>query len=393
MAAVAGRESSESFDYADWAEQEQYSSKRKFTADLDANNSASDSGFHEVPEEVLKQPAKKVKFLHNQKENGFKPIAHFDDSDALDTEEHEVEADPAFSLNAEAYRRYEETLRKSKAEEKTYSIFQLARLNDRKARVSQALQDPDKAAPDEKKAKNLITLQEAGKPPKTEYVDLDTTHVWFLPAKPPDLVDIDEILGPSPPTGTPCFACTHGVGYPMMNGKLVENLEKYVRETLPNTEPIQASIKIAYYYTKNVQAPTNRNLKGEQPLPNWTPRQVFDCFSYHRVEPSFWQYNTLRELRQHRRIIRETGLYNYDSGILSDGRVPTARDIFRSKDAEEAYFKTIDKEIKVFSLDPKKMAGHNEKLSIASSIGTVFAPKVNTFEQQKISDIFSANKK
>jgi hypothetical protein len=92
-------------------------------------------------------------------------------------------------------------------------------------------------------------------------------------------------------------------------------------------------------------------------------------------------------------VLREVGLYSFDSGILSDDRVPSTRDIRISKKYEASLFRTIELEMKLYKMDLKKMVGHNDKLSIASSIGGVIGPKANTFNQQKITDIFSANRR
>lgn len=377
--------SEEDFDYEDWLE-EQDKLKRKQTRDLDV------SSFEEAASEAL-HPAKKVKYLKKHDDNALRPVVY--ETPDFSEDAPDIDPNPAFKMNAEAFRRYEEHAKKAGDAEKSYNFFQLSQLNARKAKIVEATNDPKVvASKEEKQAKNLIALQEAGKPARDEYLDMDSDNIIYLPCKPPDIVEVDEILGPSLPPGTPCFACTHGVGFPLMNGKLVENLEKYIREVLPNNDIILASIQIAYQYATTVQAPTNRGLKkGERPLPDWTPRQVYDCLTMHRLEPSHWIYNTLRELQSHRRTIREVGLYNFDAGILADGRVPAARDVRISKKYQESYFKTIELELKILSKDPKKMIGHNEKMSIASSLGSIIGPKTNTFEQQRISDIFSANKK
>jgi len=370
--------------------EEENNLKRKTTTNLD--NSEESNSFDKIPSEAL-NPAKKVKYLKKHDDAVLRPILHIEEQSA---DEHiNVDPNPAFWINNEAFRRYTEHVQTTHAQEEKYNIFQLSMANSRKAKIVQATEDPKAAkTKDEEKGKKLIALQEAGKPARDEFLDFDDDNLIYLPCKPPDLVDVDEVLGPSLPPGTPCFACTHGVGFPLMNGKLVENLEKYIREVLPNNDIILASIMISYQYTTTVQGPTNRGLKqGERPLPNWEPRQVYDCLTQHRMEPSHWIYNTLRELQAHRRTIREVGLYNFDAGILANGRVPTARDVRISKKYQEMYFKTIEMEMKIMSKDPKKMIGHNEKMSISSSLGSIIGPKTNTFEQQRITDIFSVNKK
>jgi hypothetical protein len=389
-------ESSDSFDYGD---DEDLNSKRKATVlDFDApNTSDEDSGFADLPAASLQSnPAKRVKFLQKQNDNIDRPIPHFDDLASLDVSDDppDYDADPAFLVNAEAFKKYKERLVTAAKNEEQYNLFTLARLNKRKEKIVQATSDPKAAQePGAKKSAKLIVLQEAGKPARDEYLDLDSDNVIFLPCKPPDVTDVDDILGPSMPTGTACFACTHGIGFPMMNGKLVENLERYIREVIPNNDPILAAIQISYYYTTTVMAPTNRNLKGERPLPRWDPRQVYDCFTMHRIEPSFWLYNRLRQLGTHLQVLREVGLYSFDAGIIADGRVPVTRDLRVSKKYENSLLKTIALEAKLYSMDPKKMLGHNDKLSLASTIGGVIGPKGNTFNQQKITDIFSANRR
>jgi hypothetical protein len=391
-------ESSESFDYG---ESDDINSKRKSSVvDFDAPNDSDaedDSGFEKLPDDALKSnPAKRVKFLQKQTESVFRPIPHFDDEEGVVVTEDDppdFDPDPAYQINEDAFKRYKETIKLSNDNEKRYNIYQLSRLNARKAKIVDATADPKLATePGAKKSAKLIALQEAGKPARDEYLDLDSDNVIYLPCKPPEITEVDDMLGPAKPPGTSCFACTRGVGFPMMNGKLVENLERYMREVIPNTNPMLAAVMIAHYYATKVQAPTNRNLSGDTPLPDWEPRQVYDCIATHRVEPSVWQYKRLRELQQHAQLIRECGLYNFDAGILADNRVPCTRDIRISKKYEASYFKTIELEMKLYGKDPKKMIGHNDKLSIASSIGGIIGQKTNTYVPRAITDIFSAKR-
>jgi hypothetical protein len=398
---VQPAESELNFDLEDDGESEDINSKRKrSTVDLDAppTSEDDDSGYEKLPADSLKSnPAKKVKFLKKHNDNTYRPNVHFDDEDVpqmSDEDENVYEPDPAYQINEEALRKYNEIHKTAAANDKQYNFFQLSRLNKKKQQIVEATSDPKLAQePGAKKAAKLITLQEAGKPARDEYLDLDSDNIMYLPCKPPDVTEVDDILGPSMATGTACFACTHGIGFPMMNGKLVENLERYIKEVVPNTDPILAAIKISHYYTTSVQAPTNRNLNGDRPLPRWEARQVYDCLTTHRIEPSFFLFNRLRQLQTHLQVIREVGMYSFDAGILADNREPCTRDIRVSKKYEASFFKTIELELKLYGKDPKKMLGHNDKLSIASTIGGVIGPKANTFNQQKITDIFSANKR
>lgn len=345
--------------------------------------------FVHLPDDIFDCSPKKVKVIHQQEVH--KPVPIFDEISQEEYGDLLLDPDPAFKINREKKRKYIERQQKRQDTEKKYNFFRISLLNDRRAYIHEIGADKtNEKSKQEKESVHLLALNEQGKQMLPEYVDKDTQGIIFLPIQPPDTIDVLSVLGDPEPPGTPCFGCTHGLGFPTINGTLVEKLEGYMKEVIPNSSIIHACIKISYYYTTQIQAETNRDLDdGELPLPDWTPRQVYDCITSHRPNPSLWCLTTFKQLQTHAEAIRNGGLYNIEAKILEAGRTPTTRDIRISRLAEKSWFDTIGMQLKILQATPTKLNYHNDKTAIVSKTSSIIAPKTNIGTQMKITDLFS----
>lgn len=350
--------------------------------------------FLEVSDDRLEQQAKRPKpvILRDPLKRVNKPIGvpldgTEDDDESFDENE---EIDPDFRLNREQMKRYIESRKERDEMEQTYNMFAFSEQKMRAAKVAEGekLGDLD---PQEKRNKKLLAYKNAGNPLGDHLVDKDVDGLLYIPAKPPSTTEVDSVLGePSAPNAF-CFACTHGVGFPHMNGALVEQLERYMRELIPNSRSIQAAVKIALFYEKNIRAVVNTKLgPNDRPLPEWKPRTVYDHNrTLHVFEPSLWKRNKLLDLEELSEIIRESGMYVFEATVLESGRPPTRRDLRVNFKYHKMYMETIKMQEFLMNKDPRKAYGHNDKTSIASNVGGLVAPKHNLFGQVKITSLFN----
>jgi hypothetical protein len=348
-----------------------------------------DSEFEEIPAQSPKRL--KTIIVRDPFENPNKPVCFDMDTTSQDSEIDEYEdIDPDVRLNAQRAKAFREHLKTMHNYEKTYNIFRLA---EQSARAAKVVDDDEKLDPLVQRDKKLLKYKSANHALGEHLVDADVNGLLYLPCKPPVTSNIDDLLGEPLPAGTFCFGCSHGIGFPHLNGTLVENLEKYMREVIPNCDPAQAAIKIALYYEKNVRAIANKNLgPTDQPLPEWVPRQVYDCMRTHKYEASIWTLNKIRDLEEHAEVIRECGLYSFDASILASGRQPTRRDIRVSAKYHKMLLETTKIQMDLMKRNVTKQFGHNDKLSIASSVGHVIGPKQGIMQQMKLTSLY-ANKK
>jgi hypothetical protein len=273
--------------------------------------------------------------------------------------------------------------------EQTYNMFALSEQKLRAAKITEG-EKADDLDPQQKRNKKLLAYKNAGNPLEDHLVDKDADGLLYIPAKPPSTTEADTVLGEPESQSAFCFACSHGVGFPHLNGALVEQLERYMREVIPNCSSIQAAVKIALFYEKNIRAVVNTKLgPNDRPLPEWKPRTVYDCSRFHKFEPSIWKHNKLKDLEEHAEIIRECGMYVFEATILESGRPPTRRDLRVSAKYHKMWLETIKMQEFLMSKDSRKAYGHNEKTSIASTVGNVIAPKHNLYNQVKITSLFN----
>lgn len=308
------------------------------------------------------------------------------ESTSQDSElEGQEEIDPDFRLNFERAKAFQQSLDKTRHNEVTYNMFRLAEQNAKAAKIDE---DDEKLDPAIQRDKKLLKYKSANHALGEHLVDTDVNGLLFIPCKPPVTSTIDEILGEPLPAGTFCFGCSHGIGFPHLNGTLVENLEKYMREVIPNCDPVQTAVKISVYYEKNVRAIANKNLSpSEQPLPEWQPRQVYDCIRTHKYEASIWTLNKIRDLEEHAEVIRECGLYVFDASVLASGRELTRRDMRVNSKYHKMLMETIKMQMDLAKRNVVKQFGHNDKLSIASSVGHVIGPKQGIMRQMKLTSL------
>jgi hypothetical protein len=365
-------------------ESNSYSNKKR-----SLSHDEDDSGF----EEVSNQSPKRIKtvLLRDPFQNPNKPVCLDVEDTSPDSDELEYEdMDPDFRKNMEQTLVFKNQLKTTIETEKTYNMFRLAEQNLRAGKVAD---DDEKLDPVIGKDKKILKFKAADHALNEHLVEADVNGLLFLPCKPPITSNVDSVLGDPLPAGTFCFGCSYGIGFPHLNGTLVENLEKFMREVIPNSDPIQAAIKISVYYEKYVRAVANKNLEpSDKPLSEWLPRQVFDHIRTHTYEASIWTFNKIRDLEEHAEVIRECGLYVFDSSILSSGRQPTRRDIRVNAKYHKMLMETTKLQMDLMKRNITKQFGHNDKITIASSVGQLIGPKQNILKQTQLTGLHFGKK-
>lgn len=353
------------------------------------DDSSSSDAYPSLDQQTAKRP--KVVVLRDPTNRVQAPIGvNLDGSDEeydVPSYDENAEMDPDFLKNKKAIDDYKKTLEDGHENEQLYQMFLIA---EQKARCLKVAEMAGKeGSPQDKQNAKILAMKEGGNPLPDYMIDADSDFLNYIPYKPPSITNVDHHLGPPGKADSFCFACSRGVGFPFINGTLVEELEKYIREIIPNCEEIRAAVKIATFYEREIRAVVNVKLNPkERPLPSWTARAVYDCLHHHRSESSLWLHFTLKKLEEDEQILRENGLYVVDQQVISSGRVPTQRDLRPRQREHRMWLDNIKTQAMLRKLNPVKMFGHNDKLSIASTIGRAIGPKENTFGQLKITSLF-----
>lgn len=343
-------------------------------------DSDDEDGFLPLPEQSPKrQRVFSLKDMHSNVEK----VHALDDPDAFAEETPEAnEADPAYFLNRTETERYLRSLATGIEREETYNRFRLAEQKYRQERRN------GDAKKDQANKKVLVYKDAEGVLPE-HIVGADSDLLVYLPCKPPSTTETDAVLGDSEGPSAFCFGCTYGVGFPQMNGELVEQFETYIQTVIPHKKNLIAAVMIAHYYETNIRAVVNLKLEpGDRPLAEWTPRQVYDCLRGHKLNSSLWLLNRVHDLDEHAEILREGGLYVVENSVLASGRRPTSRDLRVNPTYHKMWMETLRMSMLMRSRDPTKMFGHNEKLSMASTAGRIVAPKKNLYSSVKITSYY-----
>lgn len=331
-------------------------------------------------------PAKKQKVdLHVEFE-----AVHFAGDDADFSEDEDYDPDPAYALSERAAEAFRQRVEEEDEQERRYNVLRVAQQAIGKAKVTRsAAENPRQMTKDEKRDLKLINDKRHGKPMTVEEVKLDVNHMVFIPVRPPDVAEVDRILGVKYKRGKVCFACTRGVGYPLMSGEMIERLERFIDEQIPCTSFMTAALQISYYYHEHIQNPVNQHLMlGERPLPLWPPRQIYEHLTEHIVNPAYRRIHVLRQLRLHSEMLRMSGLYEVDSVLLEQpDRTPALRDMRVNPVYHKMLMETYAQERAFMSLKTEQMSGYNEKMS--ANTRRTLAPKSNTYHQRQITDFIS----
>ena len=330
-------------------------------------------------------PPKKIKI---EGDEHFEPVHYAQDES--DSGDEDFDPDPAYLASYRAAEEFKARVQEEAEEDRRYNVLRLAQQATGKAKVVRsAAENPAHLTKDEKRDLRLINAKNNGKPMTVVEAKLDKNHMVFLPCKPPDMAEVDRILGVSYARGKACFACTRGVGYPLMSGEMVAQLERFIDEVIPYTNFLIAALKISFYYHQEIQLPVNRHLLiGERPLPHWPPRQIYDHLVEHIFNPAYRRIEIMRELQQHRKTIRFSGLYETDSTIYEQaGRQPTMRDIEVNPIKHKMLMETYAQERAFMLMKPEQLSGFNEKMS--GNTRRTIAPKSNTFHQRSITDFIN----
>jgi hypothetical protein len=338
-----------------------------------------DDGFVPLP---VQSPKRQQIFNLTDMHDNVEKVRALDDNDPVHEAPEIGEADPAYYLNHAETERYLRRLEVGIDQEATYNRFRLA---EQAYRQSKHSGDPKR----DHVNKQVLVYKDAEGVLPEHVVDADEDLLVYLPCKPPSTTDVDAVLGDGEGPSAFCFGCTHGVGFPQMNGELVEQFEAYIRQVLPHKRDLIAAVMIAHFYEVNIRAVVNLKLEpDDRPLPEWTPRQVYDCLRSHKLNSSLWLLNQVRNLEEHAEILREGGLYVVERSVLASGRRPTRRDLRVNPKYHKMYMETLRMATALRSRDPTKMFGHNEKLSLASTAGSIVAPKKNLYSSVKITSYY-----
>jgi hypothetical protein len=152
-------------------------------------------------------------------------------------------------------------------------------------------------------------------------VNTDHESLLTLPFVPPDVSNITELFGP-PISRAECFGCMRGVGVAKaVSSESLNVITHLLNEGVRTLGLDVLACQVSIYYTENVQLPANKLLRsGERPLPDWTPRGVYDHITEHIDCAPLTRITVRRQLREHLDILRSGGLYKVSSEALRSGR-------------------------------------------------------------------------
>jgi len=292
--------------------------------------------------------------------------------------------DPAFIINEEAKIRFIQHHEEYEVTSQQKNLRYLLAQQSTKRRLLE-LESKDKSlmTPEEKKSVRLIKREAAGEP-IDKLMSTDFDNVVTIPCDPPYQSRIDRFLGPAKDWPN-CFGCSFGVGYTTIDNDIVEHLTNYIVKSWPNGDALIQSVLISHFYEREIRVPHNKRYTGHgQPLPEWCPRQVYECLTEHKsANPQLWIIRTLRELSADQSYFQSIK-YSYPSSILEQRRRPTVHDLQLNSAHQREYRETLKLQIALRKLKPKEMfGGINETFDFSKSTGGIITTKSCIFKGPK----------
>lgn len=288
--------------------------------------------------------------------------------------------DPGFIINEEARIRYTQHDQEYEIATQQKNLrYLMAQQSTKRRLIELDAKDKSLMTPEEKKSVRLIKRKEAGEP-IDKLMSYDPDNVVTIPCDPPYQSRIDRFLGPSKDWPN-CFGCSFGVGYTTIDNDILEHLTNYIVKSWPNGDALIQSVLISHFYEREIRVPHNKSYAGHgQPLPEWCPRQVYECLTEHKsANPQLWIIRTLRELSADQSYFQSIK-YSYPSSILEERRVPTVHDLQLNNAHQKEYRETLKLQIALRKLKPKEMfGGISETFDFSKATGGIITTKSNIF--------------
>lgn len=292
--------------------------------------------------------------------------------------------DPAFIINEEAIAKFKQNVQDHELITEQKNLRYLLSQQSTKRRLIE-LDSKDKSlmTPEEKQSVRLIKRKEAGEP-IDKLISHDPGNVVTIPCDPPYQSRIDRFLGPAKDWPN-CFGCSYGVGYTTIDSNILEHLTNFIVKSWPNGDALIQSVLISHFYEREIRTPHNKSYANHgQPLPEWCPRQVYECLTEHKsANPQLWLIRTLRELSADQSYLQSIK-YSFPSSILEQERRATVHDLQINSNHQKEYRETLKLQIALRKLKPKDMfGGINEAFDFSKATGGVITTKSNIFKGPK----------
>lgn len=306
---------------------------------------------------------------------------YYEDADEL------VDPDELQDLSEEASEdnHNEERLRRlgaartTEAASRLYRSHELLRINKGAKR---------KATTAQRKMERIIQQKNLATEDIQEMVARDDFRLVSVPEQRPSTKFIDRTLGVADERHI-CFGCTRGVGLARISQESIEKLEEQIVENLSAQNICVASIFISQSYEELIRIPSNHSLnKDELPLPEWTPRSVYDHLTSHTLEASFVLFNCVTSMREHLSII-EAGLYRVPVEVYRSNREITPSDLIVDPQRHKMYMETLRMLKEYMNQDSEKMMWSNERFNMSSAGGRAIRPKINAVRTLELDSVYT----
>jgi len=125
--------------------------------------------------------------------------------------------------------------------------------------------------------------------------------------QPEDVARALAYLGPHNADRSKCFGCTKGrVNSPHISLSGYQHIVRLYREEKIHTDPVVLALHLYRMFTTEIREPANKIARktGEPPLEEWAPADILYHFQNELDEASNETHETIKELRQLKRIVR-----------------------------------------------------------------------------------------